>query len=339
MAYEQKEAREQKTEHHDDAEAALQDEGDELHKPCQEQHRLIAVAQWHVAAGYPPGCHGYRERQERQAEQYGKAPVCQTAQSWCDPSCLRHAADDVEQGDEAQGEVHHEEHRGEGHCVAQPFCLVLCCAGQTVTAEHLLVVMHLVEKLIDARPPSCDHILGHQREDLVDVERLLRTDVVGQTVGGSIPGGDAALCGVGQEVERLSAAQLHEKHQTVVKVHGLFVQFVSVALVVFLHERPQCVLAHLEEGGHRAVAVCKSQVVAQLTALDTYERFAGPLVTIENPACEHLLGREPLVGACTVDLLAEVERIGLYRADAVVVEHAETAQSVGRLKRYCRLCL
>ena len=123
-------------------------------------------------------------------------------------------------------------------------------------------------------------------------------------------------------------AKLHDKHQFAVHVEGLLVHLVGVALVVFLDQWAQGVLSHDEEIGHGAMTF-EAHLLAQGAALDADERLRGPLVAIEQPSGQHLVGRQPFVGTGAVDLLAEVEGVGLHRADAVVVEHAEAPQLVG----------
>ena len=87
----------------------------------------------------------------------------------------------------------------------------------------------------------------------------------------------------------------------------------------------------LVEQAVEAGIVGQPEALLHVAALDLDDGFAGPVVIEEHKARQHLCGTVSLVGTLAVELLGEVEGIGLHGTDAVVVDHKEPGEAVGRL--------
>ena len=87
----------------------------------------------------------------------------------------------------------------------------------------------------------------------------------------------------------------------------------------------------LVEQAVEAGIVGQPEALLHVAALDFDDGFAGPVVIEEHKARQHLCGTVSLVGTLAVELLGEVEGIGLHGTDAVVVDHKEPGEAVGRL--------
>ena len=73
------------------------------------------------------------------------------------------------------------------------------------------------------------------------------------------------------------------------------------------------------------------QALLHLAALYLDDWLPGPVMIEEHKARQNLCGAIPLVGTLAIELLGEVQGIGLHGADTVVVDHKEPAKAVCRL--------
>ena len=92
---------------------------------------------------------------------------------YLDFSLLRHAIDGVEEGNEAQCEVCHEENGCKRKGIIDALCLILCSCWQRITATNLLIFLHLDEELVYTARIACLYITIQQREYIPDIERML----------------------------------------------------------------------------------------------------------------------------------------------------------------------
>ena len=98
--------------------------------------------------------------------------------------------DEEKQGEESHRQVEHEEDGGEGYAVVEPFGLQFRGRGDAVAAELLLVVGQSAQSLAGFCEVSLVEVAAHPADDVADILAVLGADVVGQFVGGGIPGGD-----------------------------------------------------------------------------------------------------------------------------------------------------
>ena len=73
------------------------------------------------------------------------------------------------------------------------------------------------------------------------------------------------------------------------------------------------------------------QALLHLAALYLDDWLPGPVMIEEHKARQNLCGAIPLVGTLAIELLGEVQGIGLHGADTVVVDHKEPTKAVCRL--------
>ena len=111
---------------------------------------------------------------------------------------------------------------------------------------------------------------------------------------------------------------------------SLLVQVVLAPLIVGLHVWSEQIALFVDKSADRGI-VGQLQGFLQFAPLDLDNRLATPLVGPEKEAGEYLFGRVVTIMRLPVELLGEVEGVGLDGADAVVVEHVETAELLCRL--------
>ena len=87
---------------------------------------------------------------------------------------------------------------------------------------------------------------------------------------------------------------------------------IVVAAIIFLHVRTERVATHcaVEELAYGHV-FGQLQTVAHLCAFQSEHRLLHPVVGVEHPAREHLLGRVAVVRRLAVEVLGEVDGEGL----------------------------
>ena len=81
--------------------------------------------------------------------------------------------DGIEEGDEAQRQVHHEGDGSKGEGIVDALRLILGLRRQGVATAHFLVFLHLVEEDVYSLRVSCLYVAIEQRENVGDIERML----------------------------------------------------------------------------------------------------------------------------------------------------------------------
>ena len=109
-----------------------------------------------------------------------------------------------------------------------------------------------------------------------------------------------------------TATQLHYQLYLIVYGSHLRMERIVVAAIIFLHVRTERVTAHcaVEELAYGHV-FGQLQTVAHLGTFQSEHRLMHPVVCVEHPAHEHLLGRVAVVRCRAVEVLGEVDGEGL----------------------------
>ena len=125
--------------------------------------------------------------------------------------------------------------------------------------------------------------------------------------------------------------QFQDEHQFLVHLsHLLMETLLLLPLVVFLYVRSQNVAVLPEEIVHAGI-VRHVQPFLQLSPLNLDDRFVEPVVMEEDKAREHLFRCIVLIGTLAIELLGEIDGIGLYGAHPVVIDHEELSELLGSL--------
>ncbi len=149
----------------------------------------------------------------------------------------------------------------------------------------------------------------------------------------------AVLEGVREKCQRLTLTQLHHERELAIDVGARLMESIVITLTVFDKCRAKDITTVAEESVDRSV-VGQAELLPHLFVLDFDERLIVPLLRIEDPGEEHLLGFEALVGAMAIKFLGKVYGEGLHGADTLVVVDEQMTEAASRFLRHrcLRLC-
>ncbi len=153
-----------------------------------------------------------------------------------------------------------------------------------------------------------------------------------EVVGGGIPG-DSAFVLIGQEFQGRSLVQVHDEHEFLVHLGNLLVEtLLLLSLVELLDVRTEDIAVLSEEIVHAGI-VGDAEAALQFSALHLDDRFFYPVIVEEDKAGEYLFRRIFPIRALAIELLGEVDGVGLYRTYPVVIHHEELSELLGSLFR------
>ena len=244
------------------------------------------------------------------------------------------AADRINKGEKPQHDRGHGQRKAIVHLVIDPLGTKAEGRGQQRPTLALLVAAYLVHQPLHIRKVLARHLLGHVVHRPTHESAFFEGHVARQAVGQGEPlqaGSIGRRRGhIGKDApSRPRRYAAHQAELLVGLAHGLRVGHGSVGQGFGI----ESVALRAEEVLQRGIAPLHPQQAAHVGTLHADARLALPVVVVEEPARQHLLGCEAPIRGLATEFHGEILGQRLKGADAVVVIDIEPTEASSRLAR------